>query len=130
MFCAIGPAWSADVAVAGGAWEAVEPLGVRICMDIGHLIVQGKAPGEMFTRHREHIVVMHLHGVSGGRDHLALSALSEEDRSAVVNILAEYTGSVSLEVFRLPDWEASALWLLECLETGRLTCPRTHSARG
>jgi sugar phosphate isomerase/epimerase len=112
------------------AWEMAAPLGMNVCMDVGHLFMQGIAPGDMFAAFREHIRVIHLHGVHGNRDHQAVDVLGEKEGGEIIEILSRHTGSVSLEVFRRSDWEASARWMLANLEAGRFTSLRTHSARG
>ena len=83
------------------AWmEAVrEAVDLNVCMDIGHLIVSGNDPISFFDRHRDRIIMIHLHGVAAGRDHQSLDRLPSEELARVAAILKGYQGSVSVEVF-------------------------------
>jgi sugar phosphate isomerase/epimerase len=95
----------------GWVEEIVADLGLSICMDIGHLILQGKDPGRFYSTHAERICILHLHGVKNGRDHLPLPALPEAERATVLRILASFSGTASIEVFS-PDHLADSLeWL-------------------
>ena len=52
-------------------------LGMTICLDLGHLMVYEYDLLQLFDRYGCQTSVLHLHGVENGRDHLALSCLSE-----------------------------------------------------
>ncbi|MDR2798704.1 MAG: AP endonuclease [Treponema sp.] len=85
------------------------PDEVGICMDTGHLLLEGKEPGAFYKRFNERIQEIHLHGLDhekariDGRlpDHRPLH-LEEPWFQEVVPLLAEFTGTVNLEVF---SWE-------------------------
>jgi hypothetical protein len=49
-----------------GLLEATLPLlgpYVGLCMDTGHLLLEGRSPGEYFSRNRSRIAEIHLHGL-------------------------------------------------------------------
>ena len=100
------PAW---------AWDAVSSMDVGFCLDIGHLMLHGEDPGDIFNRYGENIRLIHLHGVDGERDHLPLTVLDASRRQAVVDILKRFTGTVSIEVFRRRDFWESVGWLSAAL---------------
>jgi len=88
--------------------EAIrEAAGVRICMDCGHLLMAGCDPAAFYRRNREHIVLIHLHGVGGGRDHRSLDRLPDLEIDRMTGILKDFTGSVSLEVFGFEELKSS-----------------------
>jgi sugar phosphate isomerase/epimerase len=91
-------------------WEAIVPLveerDLRICLDVGHLAVEGGDPLEFLGDHRESIGEVHLHdaypaGVKGpkARDHLALGR-GNVDYASLLNSLVDggYDGVLILEV--------------------------------
>jgi len=93
--------------------DLIDQFQLKICFDIGHMLVQQQAPGPFFRRHRDRIGLMHLHGVRDGRDHLALDTLDPSNRTAVLQLLQAYTGTVSLEVFSHSDLQRSLAFLAE-----------------
>lgn len=95
--------------------EAVrKATGLPVCMDYGHLLLNGDDPAEFYRRHRDRIIMLHLHGAADNRDHRSLNRLHSGDLHRIPAILKDYTGSVSLEVF---DFEAlqSSLETLEAM---------------
>jgi sugar phosphate isomerase/epimerase len=91
-------------------WEAIVPLveerDLRICLDVGHLAVEGGDPLAFLGDHREFIGEIHLHdaypaGVKGprGRDHLALGRGNVEYARLLDNLVeGGYDGVLILEV--------------------------------
>ncbi|MHB9293624.1 hypothetical protein Holit_02751 [Hollandina sp. SP2] len=85
------------------------PDDVGICMDTGHLLLEGKEPGAFYRRFKERIQEIHLHGLDrekariDGRlpDHRPLH-LEEPWFQEMIPLLAAFTGTVNLEVF---SWE-------------------------
>ncbi|MDR0722347.1 MAG: AP endonuclease [Treponema sp.] len=85
------------------------PDEVGICMDTGHLLLEGKEPGAFYRRFKERIQEIHLHGLDhekariDGRlpDHRPLR-LNEPWFQEAIPLLAAFTGTVNLEVF---SWE-------------------------
>jgi sugar phosphate isomerase/epimerase len=91
--------------------DIIEVFGLSICMDIGHLILHGHDLGGFIDRYASRITIIHLHGVENGRDHLPLDRLSQPADDAVLKLLGEYKGLVSLEVFSFDALVASLGWL-------------------
>jgi sugar phosphate isomerase/epimerase len=91
------------------AWVApiVENLALRVCLDIGHLILYAQEPwdggglSEALERYLALTTVIHLHGVAAGRDHRPLDELDGTLVDLVLERLwrARYRASLSLEVF-------------------------------
>jgi sugar phosphate isomerase/epimerase len=93
----------------------VEEFNLSICADLGHLFVHGFEPLALFERLASRIEVIHLHGVSGGRDHLPLNRMDPCFLPATRRILSDFTGVVSLEGFSLDFLENSTTFLEELL---------------
>ena len=80
-----------------------------LCMDTGHLLLEGKNPAAFFAAHGDRIGEIHLHGIdreaarSDGRlaDHRRLRG-DEPWLVELVPLLGDYRGLVNLEVF---SWE-------------------------
>ena len=92
--------------------EAMLPLpeaGMGICMDTGHLLLDGKNPADFFKKYREHIGEIHLHSTDrkqaaiDGRlmDHRQLRG-DEGWLPELLQLLEDYSGVINLEVF---SWE-------------------------
>lgn len=94
-------------------WAApiVTACDLRICMDIGHLMVHEQDPWSFFKTYENRIDLIHLHGVNGKKDHLPLDAMNRHNAKTAINILKKYHGTVSVEVFSYPYLSASLKWL-------------------
>jgi sugar phosphate isomerase/epimerase len=79
----------------------VEALDLRVCLDMGHLIIYGYDLTEAMDRYLSRTTVIHLHGVVEGRDHLPLDRLAAGVLVPILERLWQqgYCGSLSLEVF-------------------------------
>ena len=86
-------------------------LDLSICLDLGHLMVYGYDVLDVFRQFASRTTVLHLHGVENGRDHLALERLSDELFEPVLQILNQFTGVVSLEVFSFNNLVSSLKYL-------------------
>ncbi|GHV28251.1 hypothetical protein AGMMS4952_11460 [Spirochaetia bacterium] len=79
---------------------------VGLCMDTGHLLMEGKPPADFFAKHRERIGEIHLHGIDrekaalDGRlpDHRPVRA-TEQWFGELFPLLKSFTGNINLEVF-------------------------------
>ncbi len=89
-------------------------LNLAVCIDIGHLIVHGYDVQAVFDKYSNKIAMIHLHGVEGGNDHLALNRLPEKWIEPVFKILNKFDGSVSLEIFSFDHLEISLNFLDRC----------------
>jgi sugar phosphate isomerase/epimerase len=86
-------------------------LNLSVCLDLGHLILQGFDIDAHFKKYAERTSIIHLHGVKDNRDHLSLDMLFESDLNTVMKILKQFTGTVSLEVFAFKHLDASLTFL-------------------
>ena len=86
-------------------------LGVSVCLDVGHLLLQGRDPAAVAAQFAPAVTVIHLHAAAAGRDHLALDRLPEPAASQALGLLAGFRGVVSLEVFSIEALAASVEWL-------------------
>jgi sugar phosphate isomerase/epimerase len=93
--------------------DIIIDLDLSICLDLGHLMVYGYDVLNVFERFAFRTAVLHLHGVDNGRDHLALEQLPGKLFEPVLQILNQFTGVVSLEVFSFNNL-VSSLKYLEC----------------
>jgi sugar phosphate isomerase/epimerase len=92
--------------------DVIDEAGLAVCADVGHLLLQG--PGELprvFDCFGSRVSIIHLHGVENGRDHLPLDRLPKAAAETILNVLADFRGIVSLEVFAFDALEASLKWL-------------------
>jgi hypothetical protein len=98
-----------------GLFEALLPClegSAGICMDTGHLRLEGKSPADFFKAHRDRIGEIHLHGIDrekaaqDGRlaDHRAVQA-GEPWFGELFPLLREFAGVINAEVFA---WEEAA----------------------
>jgi sugar phosphate isomerase/epimerase len=92
--------------------EAVlEKTGCAICLDTGHLMLREESCRDFYRTCQERVMIMHIHGVAQGKDHLALNRLPEARAREIGCILHGFRRSVSLEVFSLGDLAASLICL-------------------
>ncbi|MDJ0668526.1 MAG: cobamide remodeling phosphodiesterase CbiR [Desulfobacterales bacterium] len=77
----------------------LEAFDMDLCLDIGHLQLAGEDLASTLSRWPKRIRALHIHGVSGGRDHRALSCLPIRDQVALTDFLKTFDGSVCVEVF-------------------------------
>lgn len=91
------------------AWIAniVEALDLSVCLDVGHLFIKNVDAVEFYNAHADKVSIIHLHGRTGRDDHKPLNTLSESEWAAVLGILEQFHGVVSLEVFNLAYLESS-----------------------
>jgi hypothetical protein len=82
---------------------------VGLCMDTGHLLLEGKDPALWFNEHRERIAEIHLHGLN--REKAALDGRLPDHRPITAEaawlvelcpLLEDFNGVINLEVF---SWE-------------------------
>lgn len=95
----------------------LDRLPVSLCLDVGHLLRQGRDPCPLFEAHQERIRAVHLHGTEDGRDHRSLAAA---DQGLLLRLLrrmsdSRYGGVVTIEVFAaepfFDSWElVEGLW--------------------
>jgi sugar phosphate isomerase/epimerase len=95
-----------------GLLEALLPRldeSVGLCMDTGHLLLEGKNPAPWFLEHRQRIAEIHLHGLD--REKAALDGRLPDHRPIAAEaawfrdlwpLLENFDGVINLEVF---SWE-------------------------
>lgn len=84
---------------------------LSVCLDLGHLMVYGYDMESAFEQYSDRTAVIHLHGVENGQDHIALDRLSGDRMDAVMRILQQFRGTVSLEVFCFEYLKKSLVFL-------------------
>jgi len=77
----------------------VKRFGLGICIDLGHLWVNGDNVEAHLKRHLPKTRVIHLHGVRDGHDHLALTELPKNRLRQLLNSIDKFTGVLTLEIF-------------------------------
>lgn len=96
------------------AWveDIINDFGLSICLDLGHIILNGEDPRCYLSKYLERVSAIHMHGVYEGRDHLGLEVLDEAVLADWLRFLKEYTGTLSIEVFSF-DYLQTSLTALE-----------------
>ncbi len=93
----------------------IEEYGLSVCIDAGHLIKYKFDIESIFNRHKTRIPLIHLHGVDFStyppKDHVSLDKTSDELMENTINILKEFKGTISLEVFNMENLVKSVNWL-------------------
>ncbi|MEW6350608.1 MAG: cobamide remodeling phosphodiesterase CbiR [Thermodesulfobacteriota bacterium] len=79
---------------------------VSFCVDVGHLWVTGRPDVPLLDRWLPRTRVVHLHGV-GARDHQSLAQMPASRLDPVTNLLRDFHGVVTLEVFSERDFVTS-----------------------
>ena len=87
---------------------------LSVCLDLGHLMLYGYDMASIFDQYSDRVAVIHLHGVAGGQDHMALDRLSGDRIAAVMRILQKFRGTVSVEVFCFEYLKKSLGFLEKC----------------
>ncbi len=72
---------------------------LRVCLDMGHLIVNHENIETIYRRFAGLTKMIHLHGVHNEKDHLALNVLDQHRIDGIFSLLRQFTGTVSIEVF-------------------------------
>jgi sugar phosphate isomerase/epimerase len=107
------------------AWAApvIERFDLSVCLDTGHLWLQGADAAAHFRRWAPRVRVIHLHGERDARDHLSLAATDAVRLRAFLGELSAYAHVVSLEVFSFEDTASSIGTLNELLSPADLKRP-------
>jgi hypothetical protein len=87
--------------------DIIVDLNISVCMDVGHLLLQGNDIVDVFNRFSSNLSIIHLHGVESNRDHLSLDRLPEQYINPIIEILKRFRGIVSLEVFSYTNLKPS-----------------------
>jgi len=102
--------------VAGDDFAAAEEAlpGLPLCADTGRLLLEGLSPARWIEARAHRVREIHLHGVSGGRDHRPFSG-DEDWLLELKPFLLKYDGRVELELFSLESAVAAYAALRRCL---------------
>jgi sugar phosphate isomerase/epimerase len=73
--------------------------GIHTCMDIGHFLERGEDFETAFYKYASTTDILHIYGVKDHKDHLSLDCLSKKSIHSLINILKDFSGIVSVEVF-------------------------------
>ncbi len=97
------------------AWieDVIGQFGFSICLDIGHILVNGYDLKQYVERYLPHTSIVHLHGHENGVDHLGMDRLTESTQRLICSHLKGFKGIVSIEVFSMEDLQKSLVLLEE-----------------
>jgi sugar phosphate isomerase/epimerase len=91
-------------------WPVIERYGLSIALDVGHLHRDARDLREQVLRYLPQTRIVQWHGTEpGGRDHRSLAHFPREQSLWLLDTLlkANFTGTLTLEVFRPDDFETS-----------------------
>jgi len=91
--------------------EIIKAYELSVCIDIGHLLVNGFDIKKVFDKHSSNTSIIHMHGVENKKDHVSLSRLQREQIDQIIGLLKSYYGVVSLEVFSFENLSTSLTFL-------------------
>jgi sugar phosphate isomerase/epimerase len=94
--------------------DIVETHDLRVCIDVGHLIVHDMGLEAVMDRWLTRTAICHLHGAAATADHLPLDRMDPQTLRAILGRLRSFSGTVSLEVFRRDHLAASLRTLDTC----------------
>ena len=92
--------------------KIISEFDLSVCIDLGHLLTWGVNAEHLYASFKEKVVILHLHGIDGDRDHISLDNLTRHQWDAVMCVLNKFHGVVSLEVFSY-EHLVSSLRILE-----------------
>jgi len=91
--------------------DLINEFGLSVCADLGHHIKYGYDISRTFELFGPKINLIHLHGVDTRleppRTHIGLDKMVPGEFSKIMAPLKHYTGTVSIEVFKLADLQGS-----------------------
>jgi sugar phosphate isomerase/epimerase len=79
--------------------QIIREYDLRVCLDMGHLIVNHENIEIPYRRFAERTTMIHLHGVDNGKDHQALNVFDQIRLDQIFSLLRQFAGTVSVEVF-------------------------------
>jgi len=91
--------------------EILIDFNLSVCIDIGHLILYGLDMKDVFDRYKNRISIIHLHGANESRDHQPLELLSKSNLKTILEVLEQFKGIVSIEIFSYDHLNASLKYL-------------------
>jgi hypothetical protein len=91
--------------------DIIVDLDLKICLDLGHLMVHGYDIKKIFNKYADRTSIIHLHGVENDHDHKTLERLPKKLLEPVLWILKNFSGVVSLEIFSFENLNSSLKFL-------------------
>ncbi|MBF0228160.1 MAG: sugar phosphate isomerase/epimerase [Desulfamplus sp.] len=93
--------------------DIVESCKMSVCIDAGHLIKYGYSIEKIFAKYKAIVPIIHLHGVEfpSLKDHQALNKTPSHILAPTINILKNFKGVVSLELFNYKNLSDSLRFL-------------------
>ena len=88
----------------------VYEFGLSVCLDIGHVLLQGYPLDAYLAKYHDRIRVFHAHGIRENKDHRDLGALRDSDLALLFGNLQSWRSSapvLTLEVFDENDFRLS-----------------------
>jgi len=79
--------------------DIIAQTGLHTCIDIGHFLERGEDFESGFYKYASTTDILHIYGLKGLHDHLSLDCLSEKTLNSLFNLLENFSGIVSVEVF-------------------------------
>lgn len=97
------------------AIEASQPGPVFLCVDLGHLLMEGLDPVPWIGKRAKSIKELHVHGFDGQKDHVLFSA---EDAwiEGLKPFLDKFGGLIEVELFSWPEQEIARSILTKAWE--------------
>ena len=89
-------------------------LDLSVCLDCGHLMLNGDDILTFFNTYAAKIAIIHLYGIAKNHFHEALDQLPEKRIAPIMRLLAKFDGVVSLEVFSYAHLDASLKFMDNC----------------
>ncbi len=93
------------------AEEVVKRYGLSICLDVGHILINGYDIASYAQKYLEDTTIIHLYGARKTHEHKGLDVLGEDKVHFIKEMLKGFTGVVSLEVFSFDDLQRSLTYL-------------------
>ncbi len=87
--------------------EIIHDTPFQVCMDVGHLLHRGQDIRGFVEAFRTRIAQVHLHGVSGGRDHRSLAVFDGGTLKDIMRSIQDLAVPVIVEVYNYDDMESS-----------------------
>lgn len=85
----------------------ISDFNLSVCIDAGHLLLNGFNIEPVFRKYLDKTSVIHLHGIENRHDHLSLNKLSYEEIETLLQLIQGFTGTISIEVFSFDNLSSS-----------------------
>ena len=91
------------------AFPVVDRLGLSVCMDVGHVLLNSYNLQKYYDDYFNRARVIHLHGLSKGKDHQSLAHLPSALLSDLIHRLSasDKVRVLTMEVFGIDDFVSS-----------------------